>query len=303
MIFSLKPAATAGLFLAVPSGVRSWEDTCAPFHKIYADGTELCEKMFDDAFSVTEDEENAYTMWFFDGDNNPNDAITQRLFGGDVAPDQCAVQYFHKKGGPSPEGDGMAECHPWKENACCHSDTVGSEAQIRESYGEGYEWDRCGPMSAACERFFVQEACFYECEPNVSYFRKYNDTNHTDYNEWQLGNMPIKKSYCDAWYTACYNDYFCGKGNFFECKAHYWANEADRANEAARVNEAARANEAALLAGTENSATTYVVSLSIVGALLVVGAGFALFLVYREKKGTPVFGAEELAAKTAADVS
>ena len=26
---------------------------------------------------------------------------------------------------------------------------------------ESFHWDRCGPMSQECERFFVQEACFY----------------------------------------------------------------------------------------------------------------------------------------------
>jgi hypothetical protein len=29
--------------------------------------------------------------------------------------------------------------------------------------------------------------------------------------------MPIKASYCDAFYEACKNDLFCGHGNFFEC--------------------------------------------------------------------------------------
>ena len=26
---------------------------------------------------------------------------------------------------------------------------------------ENFQWDRCGPLSQECERFFVQEACFY----------------------------------------------------------------------------------------------------------------------------------------------
>ena len=36
-----------------------------------------------------------------------------------------------------------------------------------------YHWDRCGPLSPQCERFFVQEACFYECEPAAGLFRRY----------------------------------------------------------------------------------------------------------------------------------
>lgn len=40
------------------------------------------------------------------------------------------------------------------------------------NYGDEYRWDRCGPLSQACERFFVQEACFYECEPSAGLYRK-----------------------------------------------------------------------------------------------------------------------------------
>jgi hypothetical protein len=29
--------------------------------------------------------------------------------------------------------------------------------------------------------------------------------------------MPIKASYCNAFYDACKDDLFCGYGNFFEC--------------------------------------------------------------------------------------
>jgi hypothetical protein len=29
--------------------------------------------------------------------------------------------------------------------------------------------------------------------------------------------MPIKASYCNAFYDACKDDSFCGHGNFFEC--------------------------------------------------------------------------------------
>jgi len=105
---------------------------------------------------------------------------------------------------PGPEDDSMAECHPWKNNACCDSTTVTSVDQLNENYGEGYRWDRCGPMSQACERFFVMEACLYECEPSAGLFRKWNDSqkDHPEFNEWQLHKMPIKKSFCDSWYTG-----------------------------------------------------------------------------------------------------
>jgi folate receptor len=285
---SAATALAAGLLLFQ---VQAWEDTCSQFHEIYADGTELCEVMWGGAFEVTDDEENAYTMWFFDTDNNPNDAITKRLLGDDSLPDQCGLKYFHKDT-PSPEGDGMAECHPWKDNACCHSDTVGSVDTIRESYGEGFEWDRCGPMSQACERFFIQEACFYECEPNAGLYRKYDDETqsietHPDFNLWQMSKMPIKKSYCDAWYTACYNDYFCGSGDFWECDAHYWTKlEEENANK-----------------DGADGADGLTIALSVVGAVAAISVAVTVYLVYREKSGAPVFAGEALEAKTPAEVS
>lgn len=73
-------------------------------------------------------------------------------------------------------------------------------------------------MSQACERYFVQESCFYECDPHVGLYTKYNETqiSDPDYNTWQIVGMPIKKSYCDGWFDACKNDYLCG-ADFFEC--------------------------------------------------------------------------------------
>ena len=55
----------------------------------------------------------------------------------------------------------VSECHPWRKNACCDR-SVTSLGVLKNSFGASFHWDRCGPLSQACERFFVQEACFYE---------------------------------------------------------------------------------------------------------------------------------------------
>jgi folate receptor len=166
--------ATTILSLTSFGVVLGWEDSCTQFKNIYTSGTDLCERMWDDAFEVVDDDtEPAYTMWFFDHENNPNDQVTREIFGPDTVPDKCHLNYFHKDF-PTPEDDGMRECHPWKNAACCDSSTtVASVDTINEAYGEGYQWDRCGPMSQACERFFVMEACFYECEPSAGLVRIY----------------------------------------------------------------------------------------------------------------------------------
>ena len=34
-----------------------------------------------------------------------------------------------------------------------------------------------------------------------------------------MSKMPIKQSFCNSWYEACYNDLFCGSGggDFYSC--------------------------------------------------------------------------------------
>lgn len=60
----------------------------------------------------------------------------------------------------------------------------------------------------------MDEACFYECDHNIGKFRKYPQCFEAngDPNAWQIVNLPIKASYCDAWYNACQNDKFCTDG-------------------------------------------------------------------------------------------
>jgi len=240
-------------FMTVTIPMVSASLGCKPFNEIYANGQELCENMWGGAFKYSEDEDNAYTMWFFDEHNNPNDEVTRRLrddgviqnFSGDTV-DQCFLEFFHKDAShpvnnnahPDEEPDSFQECHPWSQNSCCFQKTVESPASLNEGYGPGFQWDRCGPLSQACERFFVQEACFYECEPNAGLFRKFKaqatdpnpfganaqmlfDPDNDETNAWEIHQMPIKASFCNAWHQACYNDFFCSQanGNYFSCSA------------------------------------------------------------------------------------
>jgi len=81
-------------------------------------------------------------------------------------------------------------------------------------YGENYNLNGCGKVSAKCQAFFVQEACFYECDKNLGKFRKHEDCSDIKHggrieNGWQIEKMPVKASYCDAWYDACKDDMIC----------------------------------------------------------------------------------------------
>lgn len=261
---------------------------CKRFDAIYPTGKELCEKMWDGAFKYEPDENKAYTMWFFDK-VNPNDATSMSL--GKLQQkghDTCHLSYFHKDT-PGPEPDAFTECHPWKESACCAHGTVETHTKLKEGYGKEYHWDRCGPLSPECERFFVQEACFYECDPNAGLYRKfpphiYNKSNN-DHNEWQMHGMPIKASYCDAWFTACRKDSFCASsgGSFFSCAAEY--QKVDKIAELQAELQVAQAKS--LDEGVDMEVVVGFISAGIVIFGL---AACGCMLVIKERAGKPLFG-------------
>jgi len=303
------------VFTAGPQlrAVNAWKN-CRKFKDIYPSSKELCEVSFGDAFEYSTDESSAYTMWWFDK-TNPNDAVATSL--SKPEPETCDLQYFHKEGPPSAEGAEFTECHPWKEKACCHHATVMTPTALNNAYGEGYRWDRCGPMSEACARFFVQEACFYECEVHAGNYRRYSDatvavcknltSDHPQWesngcagpagalnnffgpNAWQLYKMPIKASYCDAWYLACSNDYFCGSGDFFECAVDYFAEEAR--NKTLNEELARNRTRDAAKGGGDDVEAWAIALIAILGGFILVACAGIYFMVMREKRGKPIFQA------------
>ena len=91
-------------------------------------------------------------------------------------------------------------------------------------------------------------------------------------NTWELAGMPIKASYCNAWYTACFQDKFCGgaDGNFFSCAELFSPSEQDDDD--------------------DNTLPSWAILLIVVLALLFL-AGACLFghTIRREIKGDPLF--------------
>jgi len=299
--------ACAWIFLSLLCAANSAPE-CKSFEEIYSTGKELCENMWGGAFKYETDEDDAYTMWFFDS-ANPNDATAQSLGVLNGAHDTCHLQYWHKSA-PSPEPDAFTECHPWKDSACCSHSTVETYQNLKEGYGPEYHWDRCGPLSQECERFFVQEACFYECDPNAGLYRKYPTSvydercdeyaagydaayaasNNCDHNTWQMHNMPIKKSYCDAWFTACRHDKFCASdsGDYFSCAAEYQAlDEAAELNATKSELEQLKAeNEALEKAGIAPGLLVAIILPSLVAC---VAFACSCYLIRREQMGKPFF--------------
>jgi folate receptor len=254
----------------------AFSQECRPMGEIYRNGKDLCEKMWDNSFryvNVSESSEPAYTMWWF-SQANPNDVVTQQRIAlglHDVNysnTDVCHLQYFHLDR-PIAQPDSFTECHPYKDRSCCAERTVESADTLRLAYGPGYDWNRCGKLSAECARFFVQEACFYECSPNAGLFRKFSplEFNESDasHNEWQLEGMPIRGDYCDSWFDACHQELFCALdgGSFFSCAAF-----------------PAQSLQVPVVA----------IVLSVVGgAIGILALLMMVYLIRREKSGNPLF--------------
>ncbi|CAJ1381079.1 unnamed protein product [Effrenium voratum] len=298
------------LALATAEGrVTTTAQNCRRIDHIYASGKDLCERMWGSAFRYEANESQGYTMWFFDA-SNPNDAVS-----GEQPPSSCNLQ--DHKDVPSPEPALFAECHPWRFKSCCSKAKVNSMDALKQSFGAQFHWDRCGPVSQECERFFVQEACFYECDPNVGLYRKYHrgiydprcDAKSKAYspmyaasrlcshNTWELHQMPIKASYCDSWYAACHTDYFCAgdSGDFFSC-----AGAATVIDEEARImNKTWGAmsrgiNRAEAFAQQELQGMLKAL-IAISTTLAALAIAFGCYLVRRERQGTPVFASPNAA--------
>ena len=88
---------TLALLSLLVTGASAW-GTCQKFSEIYTNGEDMIERMWNNAFKYTADEQMAYTMWWYeggtagtaDGHANPNDLITQNL--GKTVPDQVALR-------------------------------------------------------------------------------------------------------------------------------------------------------------------------------------------------------------------
>jgi folate receptor len=288
---------------------------CTNLQNLYKDGKDLCENYigFAGAFTyvptTSPDYVNAYTMWWFTN-GNPNDAVTQkRQKAGLFQPfynttDKCWLKSpgvtFHKEY-PSSNGITQNECEPWRENACCEPKVVANQTALDREYGEEFKWDLCGPLSQACERFMVQEACFYECDPNVGLFRQFppflsNGQVNPDAigMEWAIRSMPIQGDYCDSWFQACRNDMFCtvtteDKLDLQLCPTSSGPLRSAPLTQTPTLNVTNLTN--APTYGSEVILTSGTVALITIGSILIAFlCGMVLVMIRRERIGTPMFG-------------
>jgi len=295
-------------------------EVCSTFGQVFSGPEDMCNRLYGEAFLYTEDESKAFTMWHFD-DTNPNDQTSINVHGS--VPTTCEVEYLHKKA-PTPEAETFTECHPWRESACCEEKNVNSLDVLKHAYGEEYRWDLCGPLTSECERFYVQENCFYECDVNLGYYRKYKDMSnptqkksydercddtspqydaayaknnasmcsHYKYdkdndahNKWEINRMPIKASYCKAWFGACRDQPIVHCGNAFTCGVEVAAALPEKTDDQLALGQG-------LGMGTEKTDDQLALGLGLglgMGALVVIMVAGIVVLVVKEKRGKPMF--------------
>ncbi|XP_043928956.1 folate receptor gamma-like isoform X2 [Protopterus annectens] len=111
----------------------------------------------------------------------------------------------HHKTEPGPEGNLYGQCTPWKDNACCTTNTS-SEAHKNESYLYNFNWNHCGAMSEKCLKHFIQDTCFYECSPNLGPWINETDTS---WRKERITDVPLCQEDCDQWWDDCKNDQTC----------------------------------------------------------------------------------------------
>jgi hypothetical protein len=231
------------------SGLMVFSDAaterCVKFSEKHKTPESIPKDLWYGAFTYEEDEEKAYDVWFDDPKNNPNDALTKQFVDNDIFTvpdsshfdgekiDKCYLDYEHK--GEDDELDNFINpnhdpmdfklCKPWSNRGCCGSDIL-DKAKFLEKFEDWYNLgsDKCGKLKPECEEFFVQEECFYLCDPNVGLFRAYTsddspdvgnnasvfDPNNDDH-KWPIKGMPIKASYWNNMWDACKDEMFMVK--------------------------------------------------------------------------------------------
>eukprot|EP01026_Neomeris_dumetosa_P048142 TRINITY_DN4155_c0_g1_i3.p2 TRINITY_DN4155_c0_g1~~TRINITY_DN4155_c0_g1_i3.p2 ORF type:complete len:491 (-),score=55.63 TRINITY_DN4155_c0_g1_i3:214-1686(-) len=214
--------------------------TCQKVKDVYQDGKELCEVMYDGAFIYYEDEANAYTMTFEEGQPNPNDDIHPQVPHPDICVGQefeetvpeacqglerpaiivphscevCQLRNDHTLDAAKPASEDLLGCSKYSQYSCCSASTaaaISAEDPKDTLYGELYSWSRCysddlSQVPEKCARWFVDEECFYECDVNAGKYRLHQECGE---NSWQIQSLPLKASECNQWYEDCKDALLC----------------------------------------------------------------------------------------------
>ena len=128
--------------------------------------------------------------------------------------DRCIKSKYHKEK-PGKEAR-FFHCSPWKNHACCTTNTTQNIQADGTISLYKMQWDQCNQqMSQKCRKFFEIDTCFYECSPNMAPWIVVDKRSKKTRRERFVG-VPLCASDCDEWFDACKDDLTCSNnwGNY-----------------------------------------------------------------------------------------
>lgn len=113
----------------------------------------------------------------------------------------------YSKETPSPEQN--TECPSYKDRSCCR---VGATLpfQTSDQWQNITNYVHCpqkSSLGSTCHERFFEELCFFLCSPDIGPWigKATHDEPVTD----RFINIPVCSSVCNAWYSACKDEYTC----------------------------------------------------------------------------------------------
>ena len=123
---------------------------------------------------------------------------------GQLSPPRCLTGQYHKQK-PGPESSDYRACFAYKNNTCCTADFTRQLAVSPILKIGNFTWMTCGQsrFSKRCEDYMAEVECFYQCSPNVGYWKGVYPGSFV--------GVPICSSFCDTWFDACKDEVTCAK--------------------------------------------------------------------------------------------
>ena len=91
--------------------------------------------------------------------------------------------------------ENVCSCSQYADSSCCTLQY--NVAVSKGSVYQGWSFDQCGKtISAKCKQFMNAQECNFACDPRTS-------------SKYYKSPVPLCGSYCDAWFSACENDFTC----------------------------------------------------------------------------------------------
>ncbi|XP_074160615.1 sperm-egg fusion protein Juno isoform X2 [Sminthopsis crassicaudata] len=116
----------------------------------------------------------------------------------------CMDAKHHKKE-PGPENELHEQCIPWKDNACCTANTS-REIHMDMSPLYNFNFGHCGVMTPSCRKQFIQDACLYECSPNLG---PWIQEVKSSWRKERFLKVPLCWEDCKEWWEDCRTSFTC----------------------------------------------------------------------------------------------